>query len=724
MKISENFLEDEVREGFYVSGMMKKVWAGKLTTLDFIDRFCRAHHIRWFLCAGSMLGAVRHHGFIPWDDDVDICMLREDFNRFVEAMRKEKPKPYFIEEQRFDEYNELLPVVSNSRRMVNFNRKFLENNYQSPYAASIDLFVRDYYADDEIDELWRDTSVQAIINVRLMLEKLLKNRSSVSETEKDEVFVNYDGTKAARLSLDEIRKLAPDNKEAALILENLKNIDFLTKHPIDSSKPLLHQLNILYTGLISYFKSSEGSLVRSYPNWLTAGDKGVPKEWYAGEVRMPFENLLLPVPSGYDQILRHDYGDYSRKVIGCGDHEYPFFSKLEKEIIELNHPDRDPYQLHFSSSDLPDPVKREQNPKISADRILHALDKLSGLLAPAAAEGNAEDVLYLLGNLQEGYVNLGNLIEESRGADHPVIRKIEKLCDLLYESYQGVAANGMNDDAVATMLDACQVTNEAIRRDYLDKREILFLLDRVKNWPALRSIAEAASKDSGCHVSVMLIPWHRKNGDGSIAEEAEIDSREDILPLPPEAQSISDKEYDIQRVHPDMIFTVNGYDYYNYVRTIDIRNFTQFLWRMTDCLVYLPWFTLQEFDKGDPQWVTVPFFARIPGVLYADRTVVQSERIQRLYVDAMEEGDPTIPESFWMAKIKPWGSALWDCREYNGVGPNADEKEAVNAEKHEQQKQYDAHEAAVLGGHRHSDDGYGSYIWKMLQEDIQQRMAL
>ena len=84
---------DEIREGFDIPEMMKRYWAGQLKVLNVIIQLCDKHHISWLLDYGSLIGAVRHGGYIPWDDDFDICMLRHDYEHFV-AVAEELPAGY------------------------------------------------------------------------------------------------------------------------------------------------------------------------------------------------------------------------------------------------------------------------------------------------------------------------------------------------------------------------------------------------------------------------------------------------------------------------------------------------------------------------------------------------------------------------------------------------------------------------------------------------------
>ena len=78
--------------GYRTPDKMKRTWEIELAMLDQVDHICRKHKLQYFLVHGSLLGAVRHKGFIPWDDDLDIAMPREDYDRFVEVAPQELPE--------------------------------------------------------------------------------------------------------------------------------------------------------------------------------------------------------------------------------------------------------------------------------------------------------------------------------------------------------------------------------------------------------------------------------------------------------------------------------------------------------------------------------------------------------------------------------------------------------------------------------------------------------
>lgn len=81
---------------YRVPEKMKRTWQVELAMLDEVDRICRKHDLQYFLVHGSLLGAVRHRGFIPWDDDLDIAMPRKDYDRFLELAGQELPEPLSV----------------------------------------------------------------------------------------------------------------------------------------------------------------------------------------------------------------------------------------------------------------------------------------------------------------------------------------------------------------------------------------------------------------------------------------------------------------------------------------------------------------------------------------------------------------------------------------------------------------------------------------------------
>ena len=117
-----------------------------LKMLKSIDEVCRRNEIRYFLFDGTLLGAVRHHGFIPWDDDVDIAMPREDFNKFCEVAQRELGDGFFVQTIHSDPnyhmyYIPLKIRDNNSTYIEKFGNRYHEGIF-------IDVFPLDILTDN------------------------------------------------------------------------------------------------------------------------------------------------------------------------------------------------------------------------------------------------------------------------------------------------------------------------------------------------------------------------------------------------------------------------------------------------------------------------------------------------------------------------------------------------------------------------------------------------
>lgn len=97
LELPNQFLNAEYRCGYLVSEKLKKIWAVELDLLVQLDKICRKHKLRYQVCYGSMIGAVRHKGFIPWDDDMDVWLPREDYDRLCAVAPTELTYPYFFQ---------------------------------------------------------------------------------------------------------------------------------------------------------------------------------------------------------------------------------------------------------------------------------------------------------------------------------------------------------------------------------------------------------------------------------------------------------------------------------------------------------------------------------------------------------------------------------------------------------------------------------------------------
>ena len=302
MEFDKSFFEDEIRDGFYVSAEMKHAWAAQLEVLNDVDKACKENGIQYFAEWGTLLGAVRHHGFIPWDDDMDICMKRPDFNKFVKNVKNIMPEGYQIYNIESDKDNDNLLARIISGRTIDFSAKYLDKYHGFPYVAGIDIFPLDFIAPDREE----DDYLCTVIDIVNTVAKFMRMKDSENE--------------------------AIEGEDLEKLNSNLLSIEQLCGVRIDREKDIIQQLNILVDQLCSLYTEDETEELTIRAIWQKNKAYKFRNSYYKKAVRIPFENITIPVPFGYDAILKQKYGDYMKLVHTWDSHDYPFFDK-QRDII-------------------------------------------------------------------------------------------------------------------------------------------------------------------------------------------------------------------------------------------------------------------------------------------------------------------------------------------------------------------------------------------------------
>lgn len=295
LDIPTEFFEGEERCGYYVSPEMKKVWAVELDLIAEFARVCDKHNIRWFADGGTLLGAARHKGFIPWDDDVDVIMLREDYERFCKVAQEEFAYPYFFDEiykeaKRFVAHSKL---YNESTTMIDIwtkddmKRESIED-FDYRQGIHIDIFIADNVPDDEREFL------------------RMKRKASWFRLVANKLFHTYEHYRPAYTALK-----IPFKATVHYVLKILHALGV----KIPTSRDLFHK----YMETITSYRGKDTKRVA---NLAFIGDKilgGSRNVWdrsdFSGTVCLPFEMLTLPVASGYENRLTKLYGNWHEYVI-------------------------------------------------------------------------------------------------------------------------------------------------------------------------------------------------------------------------------------------------------------------------------------------------------------------------------------------------------------------------------------------------------------------------
>lgn len=245
----------------YISSEEMK--ANQLKILQYINDFCSDNNITYFLFYGSLIGAVRHKGIIPWDDDIDICMNRQDYNNFVNTFPRNSTNYVYIREQSIDPE---FPFYYSKICLNNTHAYEPIDNRDYDVGISIDLFPLDFVP----NSFYKRIKQKAIIKLNRI--KLIPHTIDTK--------CNRNLFKKFCISL----------------------LNFIFR------KPAYFYINNIRK-CITTIRTDECEYVTEV--MTPYGKKAIfPKEWFQSYILHSFEGMMIPIPVEYNRILTQLYGDY------------------------------------------------------------------------------------------------------------------------------------------------------------------------------------------------------------------------------------------------------------------------------------------------------------------------------------------------------------------------------------------------------------------------------
>ena len=622
MRLDANFLYDEVRDGFFVPCTIKCSWACQLEILSDIDELCKKNNITYYAEWGTLLGTVRHEGFIPWDDDLDICMKRSDYNKFL-SVASDLPANYkllnFYNEPEYTDY--MTRVVNNSG--ISFEKEHLDKYYGFPFVAGIDIFVLDYLPDDE--------------------EKLNEMLDLVTELQ----YVDA-GISSGEMNSREVNGYL-EKIDSVLDLHGQSKLHFNNYTDFSENVILKNKIRIAIDKIFSLYKDiNNAKEITLMPIYYKNRSYVFPAFYYENIIMLKYEDFMMPVPAYYDAILTKKYGEYIKTVKKGGSHDYPFYEHQEK-ILEENG------QKWINKCNLVKKDINEGGRNMTAKRkeklfeYVGILKELEKLIEKAVNTADMNFLSILLQKAQEIAISMGNYIEQTEGEGFVTVKYLEEYCELIYKISEGI--NNIGD--ISRVIDKIE---KSVNEDVRVYKEVVFLPYKASMWDSLEGEWKKLKDNLEIKTFVIPIPYYDKNPDGSAKEmhyEAEL--------FPKDVPITDYNNYNLKQRHPDVIYIHNPYDECNYVTSVHPYFYSKNIKEYTDELIYIPYFVLDEISPDDERAIkNIEHFCIAPAIFHADKVIVQSENMRKVYIENLVRNVGENTRTVWEKKIFGWGSPKLD----------------------------------------------------------------
>lgn len=617
MEYSKDFWQAEVRDGFLVPTIMKKAWAAQFKLLEKVDKICQDFNIPYWCDFGTTLGAVRHQGFIPWDDDIDISMMRRDFERFKDVINN-NDLGLMIMSIEFDEaFGSHVTRVMNSDR-IRFDGEYLEEYYGFPYAIGLDIFPVDNLPDSKKEREIFIKKVDAITTVIGLL---------------------HEG------------KATPEESEMLIC-----KLEDLFKVKINRNKNVVNELWILIDKVFDSYNDKPTKDKAHIFGWFKDINKRYYKSYYFDEfVRLPFEDSSIVVPKYYKEILTAQFGNYMEKIIDEKGHEYPFFDKMNAVLAnETNY-------LYEKCVFEHKYIERKDVKEIciteKADEIYNLLNKSNSLIIQMLqTEKIDESILDMIDKTQQLAIRLGNIFENNYKIveSEAFVNEVERYAENLYILYNILVGSDSESDLIEVltrMNDNISIMANLVKDmpENSTIKKVLIVVGRANTWSTFDDIYKELKEREDVKLIVMCSPVADRGFTGKYGEFV---SEQDMLPEYVEITDYQDFIFDDCTF--DVVLTCDGYENFDLSGSIMTFFYASSLQKYAKKVIYIsPYDIDNNFDSlKQKSGRNMNYYVKMPGVAAADKIVVKYDNLKRLYKLALTEwaGDET--KELWEKKVE------------------------------------------------------------------------
>ena len=260
--------------------------------------------------------------------------------------------------------------------------------------------------------------------------------------------------------------------------------------------------------------------------------------------------------------------------------------------------------------------------------VIDSMHALHGEIRDRLQSGAYDVVEGALTDCQEAAISVGEAIEQIEGDDTKAVRCLEHYCERLYQislQLQNTAAQ-----KIYKSLESGLVKAENEIKHMPVRKTAVFLPYKASMWDSLESVWKAACDDEEWESVVIPIPYYNRNTDDSLGE-----MQYEGADFPEDVPVTDWQQYSLEKEHPDIIFIHNPYDQFNIVTTVHPLFYASRIKDYTEKLVYIPYFVHQND-------IVAEHYCVLPGTIYADVVILQSEKVREQYLRYYEAALPEL----------------------------------------------------------------------------------